>query len=288
MASGYRLITGPPNVVTQYMRRLLVILAVRGSERWLMCGNYVDLQQLIYGVVQRAGSDYEDVLKKNIAISRAETCYQVAALMRKTEPAGAPTIVTDMLLRFYDEQVREDEAFELLNESILALKHLCQAGPVIVTASGSGQRPQLYATLIQNAGRITRLQEITNMGHTTPSMTLRFRNERDYFIGFCRSLLSKSDRSLFDEMWDSVEVYVPAAEKSSHPLLAVTILMAMLLDQKKSDVALKCQIEMLKKELKIQHQALMQMKGAVDCLDDDFEKRFQKLRSELLDIKYQD
>jgi hypothetical protein len=155
MPSAYRLISGSPAVTTLYLRRYLVRLAVCAPIRWLVCGNYLDLQQLIYAVARRAGVNYYHVLENNIAMSRAETCYQVVALLRKTKAASTPTFVSDLLLHFYDDKVRDDEAAELFIQGVLALKQLSQAGPVIVSASAGTDRTQLYTMLHQNAGRIT-------------------------------------------------------------------------------------------------------------------------------------
>jgi hypothetical protein len=156
MPSGLRLLIGSPAATTTHLYRLLVRLAVCGRVRWLICGNYIDLQRLIYAVALRAGGRYYDILENNIAISRAETCYQVVALLRKTEAARTPTFVSDLLLHFYDEKVHDDEAAELFSEGIQALKQLSQEGPVIVSASSSAERTQLYTTLLQNANRISR------------------------------------------------------------------------------------------------------------------------------------
>ncbi len=157
MPNKFRLIAGPPALTTAYMRRYLVRLAVHLPIRWLICGNYLDLQLLIYDVARSAGGNYYSVLRDNIAISRAETCYQVVALLRKTQAAATPTFVTDLLLHFYDDKVRDDEASELFIQGILALKELGQAGPVIVSASPGAERTQLYAMLFHNADRVTRL-----------------------------------------------------------------------------------------------------------------------------------
>ena len=154
MSNGFRLISGPPPCTTEYMQRLLVRLAVLGPVRWLLCGNHIDLQSVIYDVTQRANGDYFNVLENNIAIARAETCYQVVALLRKTEAAPTPTLVTDLLSNFYDEGVRDDEATKLLNEGLLALRQLGQGGPVVVSASCHNQRPQLHTTLIQSAKHV--------------------------------------------------------------------------------------------------------------------------------------
>lgn len=159
MSNRLRLIAGSPALTTSYLRRCLVRLAVRAPIRWLICGNYLDLQALIYDVARQAGGNYYHVLQDNIAISRAETCYQVVALLRKTQAAGSPTFVSDLLLHFYDNKVRADEAAGLFIQGILALKQLSQAGPVIVSASPAAERTQLYAMLFHNADRITRLGE---------------------------------------------------------------------------------------------------------------------------------
>jgi len=155
MSREFRLITGSPSVTNMHMRRYLVRLAVRGPIRWLICGNHLDLQQLIYAVAQRAGENYYHVLENNIAISRAETCHQVVALLRKTKAAGTPTFVSDLLLHFYDNKVRDDEAAELLFQGVQALRQLSRAGPVIVSACAGPLRTQLDTMLHQNAGRIT-------------------------------------------------------------------------------------------------------------------------------------
>jgi hypothetical protein len=159
MSGAYRLISGSPAATTSYLRRCLVKLAVRAPVRWLLCGNYLDLQQLNYAVARQAGANYHQVLKNNIAMSRAETCYQVVALLRKTQAAKTPTFVSDLLLHFYDDKVRDDEAAELFIQGVLALERLSQAGPVIISASPGTERTQLYAMLHRNAGRVTRLSE---------------------------------------------------------------------------------------------------------------------------------
>jgi hypothetical protein len=233
-----------------HLHRLLVRLAVHGPVRWVMCGNYVDLQQIIYDVAQRTGSNYDETLKKNIVISRAETCYQISALLQKTNPVKTPTVVSDFLLRFLDEKVPEADAAKLLGESIQSLNRLCQTGPVIVSTSASELRPQLLDTLVKNAGQITQLKEVPIVGHNTDSMTQRVRQERGHFVGFCRALLAKSDRLLFDAMWDEIEEYIPAMEKASHPLLIASILVAMILGQRKMFVALRTQVEKLEHDFK--------------------------------------
>ncbi len=154
MSNGYRLISGPQPVTTAYIQRLLVRLAVRGPLRWLLCGNHLDLQGLIYEVAQRANGDYYHVLENNVALVRAETCYQVVGLLRRTAAAKIPTLITDLLANFYDDGVRDDEAAELFGESLHALRKLSQGGPVVVSASCRNERPGLYAALRQSAKHV--------------------------------------------------------------------------------------------------------------------------------------
>jgi hypothetical protein len=164
MSSGFHLLSGSPALTTMHLQRTLVRLAVHGRIRWLVCGNYLDLQRLIYAVAVHAGANYHGVLENNIAIARAETCHQIAALLRKTEAAETPTFVSDLLLHFQDEKVRDNEAGELFFESLQALKQLSQGGPVIVSASGGGKRPQFHSALLQHAKRIIQFGEEAQHG----------------------------------------------------------------------------------------------------------------------------
>jgi hypothetical protein len=273
-----------------HLRRLLVRLAVHGPVRWVMCGNYVDLQQIIYAVTRKTGSSYYETLKNNILISRAETCYQISSLLRKTNPAQTPTVVSDFLLRFQDEKVPEADAANSLGESIQSLNHLCQTGPVIVSTSASELRPQLLDTLVKNAGQITQLKEVPIVGHNTDSMTQRVRQEHNLFVGFCRALMAKSDRLLFDAMWGEVEAYIPAMEKASHPLLIATIIIAMVLGQRKMIVASRTQVEKLehdfKADQKSRNDAIERINKNIQYLDSNVDERIQALREEFREMMY--
>jgi hypothetical protein len=121
-------------------------------------------------------------------------------------------------------------------------------------------------------------------------MTGRFRAEREYFKGFRRALLMKSDQLLFDALWDEIEVYIPPAEKSNHPLLIATVLMSMILEQRKLFADLQCQLEKLQQENKSDRQYqeanLAQLKGEVQRLDEGIDSRLRRLRTELIEILY--
>jgi hypothetical protein len=128
------------------------------------------------------------------------------------------------------------------------------------------------------------------MGHSTASMTERFREERAFFAGFRRALLLKSDKSLFDVLWDEIEVYIPPAEKSDHPLLIATILMAMVLEQRRLLIGLQTRLDKLEQEAGTEHQkgqaGMRQLQSELRSLDEDLDARLQKLRLEIKELLY--
>ena len=128
------------------------------------------------------------------------------------------------------------------------------------------------------------------MGHNTASMTMRFRSERAFFDGYRRALLLKSDQLLFDELWDVIEAYVPSVEKSNHPLLIATILMSMVLEQRKLITALQAQLEKLQQEVQVGQRAQAaessRLKEDLRQLDEDVDSRLRTLRAELSEILY--
>jgi predicted XRE-type DNA-binding protein len=128
------------------------------------------------------------------------------------------------------------------------------------------------------------------MGHNTASMTMRFRSERTFFDGYRRALLLKSDQLLFDELWDVIEAYVPSVEKSNHPLLIATLLMSMILEQRKLITALQVQMEKLQHEAqagqRLQAAEISRLKEDIQHLDEDVDSRLKAMRTELSEIIY--
>jgi len=128
------------------------------------------------------------------------------------------------------------------------------------------------------------------MGHNTASMTMRFRAERAFFEGYRRALLLKSDQLLFDELWDVIEAYIPSTEKSNHPLLIATILMSMILEQRKLITNLQVQLEKLQHEVQSAQQSqaaeCSRLKSEIQRLDDEAESRLRAMRAEMSEILY--
>jgi hypothetical protein len=121
-------------------------------------------------------------------------------------------------------------------------------------------------------------------------MTMRFRSERAFFDGYRRALLLKSDQLLFDELWDVVEAYVPSVEKSNHPLLIATLLMSMVLEQRKLITSLQAQLEKLQQEVqtgqRLQAAEVSRLKEDLRRLDEDVDSRLHALRAELSELLY--
>jgi uncharacterized protein YdcH (DUF465 family) len=121
-------------------------------------------------------------------------------------------------------------------------------------------------------------------------MTQRFRAERAFFEGYRRALLMRSDQLLFDELWDIIEGYIPLAEKSNHPLLIATILMSMILEQRKLIAALQCQLEKLQHEAKSDQRSqaaeLSRLKSETQRLDDEVDSRLRAMRAEMSEMLY--
>ena len=128
------------------------------------------------------------------------------------------------------------------------------------------------------------------MGHSTAPMTQRFREERAFFEGYKRALLLKSDQLLFDDLWNIIENYIPAAEKSNHPFLIATILMSMLLEQRKLIAALQTKMEKQnhedKSDQRSQAAEISQLRDELQRLNDEVDSRLRAQWSEISEALY--
>lgn len=78
----------------------------------------------------------------NVLLSRAFTCYQMAALCGEEEFAAHPILVLDFLATFYDQDVRAAERRRLLNACLRRLKLLSKNAPVAVWVRQRSTIPQ--------------------------------------------------------------------------------------------------------------------------------------------------
>lgn len=131
------------------------------------------------------------------------------------------------------------------------------------------------------------------MGHTIPPFTYQFRREAQFFTQMRRGLLLKEDQRLFQEMWQKAEFHIPACEKAAHPLAITSILLSIDLEQEKAryhlqekSEAQEQKIQQLQLESKDKDIEIMLLKGEMEFLRKEMEKRLKSFREEMLEIKY--
>jgi hypothetical protein len=132
-------------------------LAQRGPLRVVDGGNRLD----IYGLARKArrhSADLNGVLER-IRVARAFSCRQMAALLDAT-PGGAPLLIFDLLVTFYDEDETLDERRRLLGQCLARLQRLSLSGPVVVGAApGLTQDDELVEMLALATGRIWHFEQ---------------------------------------------------------------------------------------------------------------------------------
>ena len=120
-------------------------LARRGPVMILDGGNRCNAYTLA-----RAAGGRPEVLGR-IFLSRAFTCYQMAALLEDTPAGTAPVLLLDFLSTFYDEAVSAFERRRLLEGCLVQLRRLSRAAGVAVSICppkiASPENGALLATL---------------------------------------------------------------------------------------------------------------------------------------------
>ena len=106
-------------------------LARRGPVRILDGGNRFNAYQVARSL-RRAGPDLAQPLER-IRVSRAFTCYQMAALLEQTPSGTLPTLVIDFLDTFYDQSAPRAERRRLLEECMQHLRRVSQRAAVVVS-----------------------------------------------------------------------------------------------------------------------------------------------------------
>jgi hypothetical protein len=140
------LITGPRAYTRQHMFDLLIETALRQPVRMLLGGNDFPVYEIAYALAARFGDVYT-ILEEGITLSRAETGYQLAELLRQTPTAPTVTLAADLLSPLMDEGLRDKEAGELLFACLLELRRMGKAAPVYISAAQPKARPHLLMAL---------------------------------------------------------------------------------------------------------------------------------------------
>lgn len=140
------LITGDRAFISHRTQQLIVSIALNTPVKLLIEGNRYDHYAINYAIAS-ASSDYEHIMRQNIFLSRAETCYQMLELLIQTRADQKPTIILDLLASFYDEGVSDREINQLMVESIMQIRRLSQKAPVMISARPDKKRPSLFNVL---------------------------------------------------------------------------------------------------------------------------------------------
>lgn len=289
------------------LRDLVVEYALQGAVRVLIGGNRFGVHEIAYALAAQTEQYYE-ILENNISLARAETCYQMAGLLKSTPVSATPTLVSDFLSPFYEEGMAEKEVDELLFESFAELRRLSKHTPLVITASIDEKRKRLLHALEKTVDVIERPDAITpasvgnrygapsnggSMGHTKVPFTMQYHRERQHFSEFRRALLLHEDQLLFDELWNRSEFHIPAAEKAAHPLPIGTILLSMNLEQEKAIAHLQEKIKAQEKEIqrlqeenKQKERQIVYTNAEIDGLQREMERSLKQFREEMLEMLY--
>lgn len=115
------------------MLDLAARLALRGQLYILDCGNRSDMYYIARELRTRTNDPAMKL--KNIALSRAFTCYQVHMLVKQVPPTpGVPVLIFDLLSTFLDESVRVRESMMLFSETMERIEVISRVAPVLVSA----------------------------------------------------------------------------------------------------------------------------------------------------------
>lgn len=131
------------NTPTRALLACLTVLATEGHTVQVFDGGNRFDGYFIARLARRLSPDPHAVLQR-IQLSRAFTCFQLAQLIESAPVAPPQTndggesyhalFVLDLLNTFYDESVPLRDVERLLTTTIMHLKRLAAAGPVIVGA----------------------------------------------------------------------------------------------------------------------------------------------------------
>jgi hypothetical protein len=106
-------------------------LVLRGPLTVLDGGNRFQAYRIAH-LLRRRTVDLTTTAER-LSIQRAFTCYQVLALLENTPARPQPCLVLDLLLTFYDEQLKPHESWRLLEACLTQIKRLSCSAPVAVT-----------------------------------------------------------------------------------------------------------------------------------------------------------
>lgn len=106
-------------------------LAHQGPVRVLDGGNVFNAYRVARAIRRR--THRMTATLEQIHVARAFTCYQMVTLLEESPALPIPTLVLNLLVTFYDENVKLGESERLLEESLGHLERMSKSGLVIAT-----------------------------------------------------------------------------------------------------------------------------------------------------------
>ncbi len=147
--------------VTNSLMALTAHLALCGQVRIIDGGNRFEGYALARAL-RRQTADIHTALNR-VWLSRAFTCYQMAAMLGKLPKDKTPLIVLDMLSTFLDENIGLPKRQRLLANCLTLLENISRSAPVAIWArqrSAAGKEdPVLLAALMNTAEDIWVLEK---------------------------------------------------------------------------------------------------------------------------------
>ena len=137
------------HALTHKMLELTAMLCLKQTVTVLDCGNRSNMYS-VAKLIRPHSSDPVRVMC-NIRLSRAFTCYQVAAMLdaAAANPSREPLVVLDLLATFLDEDVKLKDAQRLLEHSLGFLAQLSASAPVVISARPIPPIAQPRAVLLE-------------------------------------------------------------------------------------------------------------------------------------------
>jgi hypothetical protein len=109
----------------------MVAWLAQQSDLFVMDGGNVFQGYALASALRRQRANVDQSLRR-VMLSRAFTCYQVAALLEGDQLAGKPVLALDFLNTFYDQDIRIGERRRLLQICIRRLQGFARSMPVAV------------------------------------------------------------------------------------------------------------------------------------------------------------
>ncbi len=149
---GRILLLVSPDALAGSLFEMVARMALQGPLYVLDGGNTFQGYALARAL-RRHSPDIQTPLRR-VMLSRAFTCYQLAALLADGDFEPHPILVLDFLATFYDQDVRAPERRRLLQGCIRRLQALARRAPLAVWVRQRSTIPQEalpFLDMVQNA-----------------------------------------------------------------------------------------------------------------------------------------